>query len=74
MGTNPEADLLYPRDVCIKNMCELPEAGVTHGILLSSAVLWYTNTLLPIFSHTKLSFTQDLIIPATEHSSDIHLS
>ena len=70
-GNAGRDQLLFPRNIVrTKNVCELPEAGVMHGMLLSSAVLWYTNTLVPIFSRAKLSSNQDLIMPATDYSSE----
>ena len=70
--TDEEDGLSFPRNIThIRNVCELPEAGDTHGIFSSPSTLWETNTLVPVFSKTKLSSNQDLILPATDYSSDL---
>ena len=64
--------LLFPQDIAhTRNICELPEAGDTHGIFLSPGSAWHTNTLVPIFSRTKVSTNQDLLMPATDYTSEM---
>lgn len=64
--------LLFPKNIThIRNICELPKAGDTHGIFLSPGSIWHTNTLVPIFSRAKLSTNQDLMMPATDYSSSM---
>ena len=41
-----------------------------HGIFLSPTGLWHTETLVPIFSHSKVSSGQDLLMPAPDYSSE----
>lgn len=55
----------------LKNMCELPEAGDLHGLFLSPGAFWLITTLVPIFSRTKISTNQDLIMPSTDYSSEL---
>lgn len=60
--------LQFPKNVSsLKNMCELPEAGDLHGLFLSPGAFWLTTTLVPIFSRTKVSTNQDLIMPSTDY-------
>lgn len=62
--------LLFPQNIThIRDICELPEAGDTHGIFLSPNGACHTNTLVPVFSRMKLSTNQDLFMPATDYSS-----
>ena len=61
--------LQFPTNVSsLKDMCEMPEIQDIHGLFLSPGAFWLTTTLVPIFSRTKISTSQDLTWPSIHYS------
>ncbi len=50
-----------------KDVCEAPEAAMSHAMFLAPYNLKVTDTLVPIFSHGKPSSSQDILYPSPDY-------
>ncbi|KAH0565848.1 hypothetical protein GP486_000745, partial [Trichoglossum hirsutum] len=56
-----------------KDICSKPEYATTHGFFASPDSFLFTNTLVPIFSQSKLSSFQDILYPSPYYSEGYDL-
>lgn len=50
-----------------KDICEAPEAAISHAMFLAPYNLKVTDTLVPVFSHGKPSSSQDILYPSPDY-------
>ena len=50
-----------------KDVCEAPEAAMSHAMFLAPYNLKVTDTLVPVFSHGKPSSSQDILYPSPDY-------
>ena len=50
-----------------KNICEAPEAAISHAMFLAPYNMKVTDTLVPMFSHGKPSSSQDILYPSPDY-------
>ena len=54
-----------------KDVCEEPDAATLHGFFTSPDGFVLTSSLVPVFSKSKASSFQDLLVPAPEYDSNL---
>ena len=63
-----EEGLQFIRNVTkSKDLCEAPEAAMSHAMFLAPYNMKVTDTLVPIFSHGKPSSSQDILYPSPDY-------
>ena len=63
-----EKGLQFIRNVTqSKDVCEAPEAAMSHAMFLAPDSLKVTDTLVPMFSHGKPSSSQDILYPSPDY-------
>ena len=63
-----EQGLQFIRNVTkSKDLCEAPEAAMSHAMFLAPYNMKVTDTLVPIFSHGKPSSSQDILYPSPDY-------
>ena len=63
-----EEGLKFIRNVTrAKDVCEAPEAAMSHAMFLAPYNLKVTDTLVPVFSHGKPSSSQDILYPSPDY-------
>ena len=63
-----EEGLQFIRNVTrSKDVCEAPEAAMSHAMFLAPYNLKVTDTLVPVFSHGKPSSSQDILYPSPDY-------
>lgn len=50
-----------------KDVCEAPEAAMSHAMFLAPYNMKVTDTLVPVFSHGKPSSSQDILYPSPDY-------
>lgn len=70
-----EEGLQFIRNVTkSKDVCEAPEAAMSHAMFLAPYNLKVTDTLVPVFSHGKPSSSQDILYPSPDYIEGYHKS
>lgn len=54
-----------------KDVCEEPDAATLHGFFTSPDGFVLTNSLVPVFTKSKASSFQDLLVPAPAYDSNL---
>lgn len=54
-----------------KDICEEIDAASMHGMFTSPDGFFLTNSLVPVFSRSKVSSFQDLLLPAVDYDSQL---
>lgn len=63
-----EEGLQFIRNVTkSKDLCQAPEAAMSHAMFLAPYNMKVTDTLVPIFSHGKPSSSQDILYPSPDY-------
>lgn len=52
-----------------RDVCQIPEAGSSHGLFIAPENFKWTKMLLPIFSRAVPSAFQDIIMPAPDYTA-----